>query len=831
MSGQVATVVRCGDLVGSVYDTLVSIERQTLNGGETVLTTDQSTPVDALDWLRAIAARNGITVVHTETSLPGAVKNAGIWNTHCPNIVCVDAGDRLDPAYHSSCAIVLEDHADVELVTTGTLVLGPGLAQRVARPNGCTLDSLLGNTLAAHGASMFRRTAWDEIGGFEETLSCLDDYEFFLRVLARRPHGVLVDRPLLLHPRRADALVDRWWGTDEYIDAFTTIVDRHADAFAHAVVTSLYEREHALNDVGVQYRQLLNRHNETKSQIDALTRRVTESQGEDPAERVSTIDIGDFRRTSPIARDWGYERGVPIDRYYIERFLAGQATDIRGVVLEVQEADYTTRFGANRVTRSDVVDLSVSNERATVISDLRVAANIPSGTYDCVILTQTLHVIDDMGAVVAECHRILRSDGVLLVTLPCASRVCLEYGDRGDFWRVTVDGARELFTRSFSEADLEIYGRGNVLVTAAFLYGLACHELEEAEFSVDDPYNPLLVTVRAKKVSEAPGVERKGPALLAHGETGSPTAEGAVLLYHRVGTPDSDLHGLSVSAEQFRAHVLHLREHYRPMPLGELIDAAGAGAIPDGAVALSFDDGYLDNYTTASPILVELGMPATFFVTTESLGIDETYEFWWDVLEEGLLVAPGDLRAGLTVELPTGSHRFATATDDQRLAAYWQIYHAISHAEADARDASVRAVATWSRRDRLNGSRARRVTAEELRQLASRPGHEVGAHSVRHLMLPSQPVETQRCEVAESRTTLETVLDQPVDRFAYPFGALDDSTIEAVRAANFRTAVTCEETTLRKTSDLLRLPRLEVTPQRGAAFGGWLRTAFGPSRR
>ena len=170
------------------------------------------------------------------------------------------------------------------------------------------------------------------------------------------------------------------WGTDEYIDAFTTVVDLHADVFAHAVVTSLYEREHALNAVGVQYRRLLNRHDETKNEIDALTRRVTERHGEDAAERVSTIDIGAFRRTSPIARDWGYERGVPIDRYYIERFLAERATDIRGAVLEVQEADYTTRFGANRVTRSDVVDLSVSNERATVISDLRVVANIPSDT-------------------------------------------------------------------------------------------------------------------------------------------------------------------------------------------------------------------------------------------------------------------------------------------------------------------------------------------------------------------------------------------------------------------------------------------------------------------
>ena len=121
-------------------------------------------------------------------------------------------------------------------------------------------------------------------------------------------------------------------------------------------------------------------------------------------------------------------------------------------MLEVQEADYTRRFGGSAVERSDVVDLAESNAGATVITDLRAAANIPDATYDCVILTQTLHVIAPMTEAVAECHRILKPGGVLLVTLPCVSRVCLEYGRDGDFWRVTPAGARQLFERGLRRA-------------------------------------------------------------------------------------------------------------------------------------------------------------------------------------------------------------------------------------------------------------------------------------------------------------------------------------------------------------------------------------------
>ena len=207
---------------------------------------------------------------------------------------------------------------------------------------------------------------------------------------------------------------------------------------------------------------------------------------------------GDLRRTTPISPEWGADRGRCIDRYYIEQFLEANASDIQGAVLEVHDNDYTVQLGGGRVQHSDVIDIDPTNPRATIIADLCKASVIPAHTYDCFIMTQTLHVIYDMRAVLAECVRILKPGGVLLATLPCASKVAHEQGLDGDFWRFTEAAARELFAEFFACDRLEVRAYGNVLVNIAYLYGLACHEISSADFDVHDPFYPLVVSVRAQ---------------------------------------------------------------------------------------------------------------------------------------------------------------------------------------------------------------------------------------------------------------------------------------------------------------------------------------------
>jgi peptidoglycan/xylan/chitin deacetylase (PgdA/CDA1 family) len=242
--------------------------------------------------------------------------------------------------------------------------------------------------------------------------------------------------------------------------------------------------------------------------------------------------------------------------------------------------------------------------------------------------------------------------------------------------------------------------------------------------------------------------------------------------------------------------------------------------VPSGAIALSFDDGYVDNYTNASPVLVEFGLPAVFFITTDRL--DEDYEFWWDTLERILVTEQNKLPAQIHVELPGGQRTLPTLTAEQRLDAYWEIYGSIAGTSAEVRDEVINRLKQRIRVGSNIDHRSRRMTRGEIVALSRRPGHTIGAHSVRHLMLPQQPVHVQRDEIRESKHALEAATDRPVFAFAYPFGAVSDATASAVRDAAFEVAVTCEDAPLSGSADVLRLPRLRVTCPRTSQFDEWL---------
>lgn len=206
--------------------------------------------------------------------------------------------------------------------------------------------------------------------------------------------------------------------------------------------------------------------------------------------------FGTLRRTRPLSNDFGYDRGTPIDRYYIERFLARHRSDVRGRVLEVKEPMYTTRFGTG-VERSDVLDLDAGNPRATFVADLAAADDIPSDIFDCVILTQTLQLIYRTEAAVRHAHRLLRPGGVLLVTVPAVSRLAYPPDAAPDYWRFTAAACAELFGDAFGPDRIAVRAHGNVLTCIAFLTGMALEELTRTELETDDPLFPLVVTVRA----------------------------------------------------------------------------------------------------------------------------------------------------------------------------------------------------------------------------------------------------------------------------------------------------------------------------------------------
>lgn len=227
---------------------------------------------------------------------------------------------------------------------------------------------------------------------------------------------------------------------------------------------------------------------------------ASESKQEEIAPSVGQVDFGDFKRVVPFTRSFGYHRGQPIDRYYINQFLSKYAGDIVGHVVEVGDDRYTKRFGGERVTRSDVLDQAHPDSSPTIIADLTKADHIQSNSFDCIIITQTLQLIYNVNAAVQTLHRILKPGGVVLGSLPSLSPICRYDMDRwGDYWRFTSAAVQRLFGNSFGSANINVEAYGNVLVGLAFSYGMAAEELTKEELDFKDHDFEALITVRAVK--------------------------------------------------------------------------------------------------------------------------------------------------------------------------------------------------------------------------------------------------------------------------------------------------------------------------------------------
>jgi SAM-dependent methyltransferase len=208
-------------------------------------------------------------------------------------------------------------------------------------------------------------------------------------------------------------------------------------------------------------------------------------------------DWGGLRRLQPISREFGYDRGLPIDRYYIERFLETHRRDIAGRTLEIGDDEYTRRYGGAHTTRREVLHVHAANPAATIVGDLADAPQIADETFDCIVLTQTLHVIYDLGAAVATVRRILRPGGVVLATFPGISQISGDEWSRTWSWGLGSRLARRLFTSRFGERNVTVEAHGNSLAAAAFLQGLATSELTPAQLDANEAGCELLVTVRA----------------------------------------------------------------------------------------------------------------------------------------------------------------------------------------------------------------------------------------------------------------------------------------------------------------------------------------------
>jgi glycosyltransferase involved in cell wall biosynthesis/SAM-dependent methyltransferase len=389
-----------------------------------------------------------------------------------------------------------------------------GLPDALAEPPELLIRFLRDDVYTPSGL-LFRRAALEEVGGYEEDFRGMHE------------DGIVLAKICLRWPLYASGEV--WYKYRQHPDscctqAIATGRDREALlAYLTWIAEYLTRNDMEDSEVAEVVRELIEaeRPSRRKAMKDVLARGLRRAR--ELADRVvpgpvrrgvgllthgsrlqpptGWAHLGSLRRTSPVSAFFGFDRGKPVDRYYIERFLSEHAADIRGRVLEVGDRDYTERFGGEHVERSDVLHARSGNPEATLVGDLTTGEGIPEGAFDCIILTQVLPFVWDVPAAIATARRALKPGGVLLATAPGISQISRHDADRwGDYWRFTSQSIRRLFEAAFDDLTITTYG--NALSATAFLHGLAAEELRPRELDERHPDYEVTIAIRAVRREE-----------------------------------------------------------------------------------------------------------------------------------------------------------------------------------------------------------------------------------------------------------------------------------------------------------------------------------------
>jgi peptidoglycan/xylan/chitin deacetylase (PgdA/CDA1 family) len=311
---------------------------------------------------------------------------------------------------------------------------------------------------------------------------------------------------------------------------------------------------------------------------------------------------------------------------------------------------------------------------------------------------------------------------------------------------------------------------------------------------------------------------------------------GIILMYHRIAECEYDPWANCVSPEHFEEHLEAISRLVRPLRLGDMTDSLENGRTPSGCIALTFDDGYADNYHVARPLLEAHDIPATFFLVSEQIESGRAY--WWDDLAD-ILLRTGQLPETLEITLggrlyeihlgPAATYSAAdrqadhgvrewTARPGSRLSFYYRIcmlLRALSHRE---RSGALDEIRRWAGGSRPRAAAQATITCTEAHKLAAGGLIEVGSHSQLHASLPNLSIPCQRQEIANSRADLEGIIGRPVRSFAYPYGSYGRDTPGLVKEEGFARACTITPRHVRSGDDPYLLPRLSVSDWDGEEF-------------
>lgn len=805
--GAIAVIIPCFNLGRTVIEAVDSACAQTRPPAEIIVVDDGSTDLHTQQVMASLH-RPGLRIVMAPHGGAGRARNHGAAISTAPYLLFLDADDALEPAYLEIAGAILDTSPELDFVSTAMRAFGEAAYLWTPPPPELSA-ALTRGTIPI--TALCRRRVWQTVGGFDETLPASMDLDFWISALEAGFHGCVVPEPLLLRRVRSESLHHGAVTRGAYTEVLKTILEKHRAAIERIGPSLLIEKDMFLEQQRSDRLRLSARSEALHTELRMLDEEIGRVRSRLRERGAAVVDLSDYPALQPVSPVWGADRGRPVDRYYIERFLSDSHEDIRGRVLEIKDSAYARMFAVAPITACEVLDVVPDNPEATIVADLTCADDVPTASFDCFILTQTLHIIYDVRAALDHAHRVLKPGGVLLATLPAVSRINYENGglDGGDYWRFTGANLHRLFENAFPGGHVDIRPAGNLRACIAFLYGLTTDDLLESELEAVDTARPLLFCVRAVK-ADSPAA-RPAPVVRASAEPA-----GAILMYHRVGDCQPDPHELCVSRAHFRAHMEHLARNYTVLSLEEVARAVESRRLPDRTIAITFDDGTIDALEEASPVLLEFDLPATFFVLSGCLA--EEAEAWWDVLGR-ILLALETLPPTLPITLAGDQHMFRLEDERARTNAYRIIHQVLMNARLSERQAVIQHVMDWCGTPLPARHSHRLMVRDEVRRLAGRSRQTIGSHTVNHLFLPLQTPEDQWREVTASRNDLEASLQRPVTLFSYPYGAHDPNLADVVRRAGYTAGVTTHQQAFSAGHDVFALPRIDVRSTDGEVFG------------
>lgn len=533
----VSVIIPCFNQGRFLGEAITSVQKQTYPNIEIIVVNDGST-----DNTQQVAVSfANVKYFYQPNAGLSAARNHGLSHSNGLFLVFLDADDILYPEAVACNVEYLLQNPLWAFVSGGhdkvDEWLNPLENQDEAGTVSCDHYKALlrGNYIGMHAAVMYRCRVFDEFR-FDTTLRACEDYDLYFRIARKYPVGAhgeklaayrqhgenmsakilnMLQQVRMVHTRQISVLANEeeksaWKdGKTIWTKYYANVLYRQLfNAIEHERRwPSLPEMKLIARAMPSRFRDYvikkLRHHvlDQLKHRLPGAMLRSLHRAGlyRHYTPRPGKVVAGDFDRVTPFSADFGFDRGGAIDRYYIEKFLEENRHHVRGTVLEIGDNEYTLRFGGDKILQSDILHVDHSNTRATYIGDITDVPQIPSGKFDCIIFTQTLHLIYDFKSALKTCYRILKPGGCLLLTVPGISHI-----DRGEWkdywlWSFTDASIRKLMADTFNGSAVNISTYGNVYVAAAFLYGMGLPEFRKEFLFHHDPSYQVIISAAAVK--------------------------------------------------------------------------------------------------------------------------------------------------------------------------------------------------------------------------------------------------------------------------------------------------------------------------------------------